>query len=509
MATVDANAGGSLSAISYAAGGAGTSATPVTGTFGDAVLRMKKVGGGQVVASSVRFTFAGNSYIDRLGRVLTNLDPATGSAADVGAANYATGDFTITQRANNAAQGVVVQSGLVQTTSSQVSGITFRTPAAPLRPGTLSIAGTKVRGGAFTGSFGTNGFMVTTHAVGVCDFQTGVARVWFRKATGSAEESLDLSAYNIPDVTTIYFDPAYAETLRFNATAYSYLPLDASLLGVNPVRLPSDGRVPTLRPGDLAVFGNTKTSSATVSNGQVFNAGRERLSRVRILDSAGLAINTGYTVDLEAGLVTFTDVASYNQPITIEDRIEDLVQISDVQISGRIGFNRQLTHTYPVPGSYVSGALVAGDLFARTSLVFDQQTWNGQWEDAVDGSPATGTYNTTLAPIAVSNIGALTERWVIRFTNSTSFEVIGEGVGVIATGNTSTDCSPINPSTGFPYFTVPAVGWGSGWSIGNVLRFNTVGAMFPMQIVETIQAGPETGTNHDFTLLIRGDVDTP
>jgi hypothetical protein len=509
MPTVNANAGGSLSAISYAADGLGTNATPVTGTFGDAVLRMKKVGGGQVVAGSVRFAFAGNSYLDRLGRVLTSLNTSTGSAADVGAANYASGDFTITQRPNNAAQGVVVQSGLVQTTSSQVSSITFRTPAAPLRPGTLSIAGTKVSGGAFTGTFGTNGFMVTANAVGVCDFQTGVARVWFRKATGSAEESLDLSTYTIPGVTTIYFDPAYAETLRFNATAYSYLPLDATLLGVNPVRLPSDGRVPTLRPGDLAVVGHTKSASATVSNGDVFNAGRPRLSRVRLLGSTGLAINTGYTADLEAGTVTFTDVSSYSQPITIEDRVEDLVQLSDVQINGRIGFNRQLTHNFPVPGSYVSGALVAGDLFARTSLVFDQATWNGQWADALDGSPATGTFNTTLAPIAVSNIGAITERWVIRFTNTTAFEVIGEGVGVIATGNTSTNLAPLNPSTGFPYFTVPATGWGSGWSVGNILRINTVGAMFPLQIVETIQAGPETGTNHDFTLLIRGDVDTP
>ena len=166
MPTVNANAGGSLSAISYAAGGAGTNATPVAGTFGDAVLRLKKVGGGQVVSGSVRFTFAGNSYLDRLGRVLTNLNATTGSAADVGAANYATGDFTITSRANNAGQGAVVQSGLVQTTSSQVASITFRTPAAPLRPGTLSIAGTKVNGGAFTGTFGTNGFMVTSNAVG-------------------------------------------------------------------------------------------------------------------------------------------------------------------------------------------------------------------------------------------------------------------------------------------------------------------------------------------------------
>ena len=55
MSIVNANAGGSLSAIQYAAEGAGTNATPVTGTFGDAILRIKKVGGGQVVAGSIQF----------------------------------------------------------------------------------------------------------------------------------------------------------------------------------------------------------------------------------------------------------------------------------------------------------------------------------------------------------------------------------------------------------------------------------------------------------------------
>lgn len=79
-------------------------------------------------------------------------------------------------------------------------------------------------------------------------------------------------------------------------------------------------------------------------------------------------------------------------------------------------------------------------------------------------------------PITATNRGALTERWVVRMTNSTSFEVIGENVGVIATGNTSADCAPNNPATGVPYFRLPALGWGNGWATGNVLRFNTIGS---------------------------------
>ncbi|PJC15545.1 MAG: hypothetical protein CO065_12060, partial [Comamonadaceae bacterium CG_4_9_14_0_8_um_filter_57_21] len=120
-----------------------------------------------------------------------------------------------------------------------------------------------------------------------------------------------------------------------------------------------------------------------------------------------------------------------------------------------------------------------------------------------------GTYNDVLAPIAVTNIGAQTERWALIFTNTTTFNIVGEHVGVIGTGNVNEEQAPLNPATNAPYFTIPVLGWGIGWSTGNVLRFNTVGAMAPVWVVRTIQQGPNTGTNHSFTILSRGDVDRP
>ena len=66
-----------------------------------------------------------------------------------------------------------------------------------------------------------------------------------------------------------------------------------------------------------------------------------------------------------------------------------------------------------------------------------------------------------------------------------------------------------NPATGAPYFQLPALGWGNGWATGNVLRFNTIGAQFPVWVVRTVQQGPESVPDDQFTLLIRGDVDTP
>lgn len=209
---------------------------------------------------------------------------------------------------------------------------------------------------------------------------------------------------------------------------------------------------------------------------------------------------------MDAGTVTFFGVSGYAQPVTIEHRVEDMVMVRDVQISGDITFTRPLTHDYPAGQSYVSSALVAGDLFARTSKPFDQFTWDGTYKDALVGNAATATFNAAQFPIVVTNRGAITERWVVRFTNSTAFEVIGENVGVIATGNVAADCAPVNPATGAAYFTLPALGWGAGWAAGNVLRMNTVGAEMPVWVVRTVQQGPETVQDDRFSLLIRGDV---
>ncbi len=223
----------------------------------------------------------------------------------------------------------------------------------------------------------------------------------------------------------------------------------------------------------------------------------------------GVTINTGYTADLEAGTVLFTDVTGYSQPVTVEHRIEDMMLTSDAQINGQLTFTRAVTHDYPSSGAYVSSALVAGDMHARVSSTYDQSTWTNVWSDDLIGSAATGTFNTISDPVLVTNEGALTERWAVVFTNTTAFNVIGEHVGVIATGNTGTDCAPNNPATGAPYFTIEQGGWGSGWATGNVLRFNTVGAFFPVWVIRTIQQGPATEDNDSFQLLIRGDVDAP
>ena len=361
-----------------------------------------------------------------------------------------------------------------------VTKLSFRTATSPLRPSSVTVLANNQAGALLTGTSNEAGEL-TGGITGLVDYENGLIKL-------SGAQTLD------------------ATSIRYNAVAYSYLPLDADLLGIDPVRLPSDGRVPIFRAGGFAVVGHTGKITATVSNAQTIDCARVRLSRVRVVGFDGSVINTGYTTDLEAGTVTFTDVTGYSQPVTIEHRIEDMGVVREAQISGEVTFTRALTHAYPL-GSYLSSALVAGDLKSRVSVLFDQVTWTNVWSDALIGTAATGTYNDVLAPIVVTNTGAVTERWALIFTSTTAFNLVGEHVGVIATGNINEALAPVNPATGAPYFTIPALGWGLGWATGNVLRFNTVGAMAPVWVVRTVQQGPNTGIQHSFTLLSRGDVD--
>ena len=64
-------------------------------------------------------------------------------------------------------------------------------------------------------------------------------------------------------------------------------------------------------------------------------------------------------------------------------------------------------------------------------------------------------------------------------------------------------------ATNVPYFTIPALGWGGGWSVGNALRFNTIGALYAFAQIRTVQMGIAIGTDYSYEVLGRGDVDRP
>lgn len=504
-ATIEQGSPALTNVRSTAGAGAGTSAT---GEFVALRLRIPKPPAANLVSSSISLAAGTHRFQDRLGRLVRDIDPATNAGTDVGPVDYTSGMVTLTTWPGLTTQPFAVKGTLLQYGDVLVTGATFRTPVAPLRPASLNIAATrKSDGTVVTATADANGYIATADMVGLVNAQTGVARVWFRQASGAPEAELDVSAFGIPGVTTVHTTPVFADTLRFNAVAYTYLPLPADIVGLDPVRLPTDGKVPIFRSGDVTVVHHTASTTPTaVINGQTIDCGRTRLARARVIGNNGAVITAGYTANLDAGTVNFTNVSGYSQPVHVEHMVKDEVPAAEAQIGGTIVLNRPLSHDYPL-GSMASSALLVGNLFARVPLMFDQQSWTGVWSDDLIGSPLSANYNSIAHPLVLTNRATITERWAIRFKNTTTFELIGENVGFIAEGNVTEDFSPINPAVSLPFFTIRAAGWGGGWPQGGVLRINTVGALYPLGLARTVQQGDAALDDDSFTLMILGDRD--
>ncbi|MBS0352723.1 MAG: hypothetical protein JSR83_02325 [Proteobacteria bacterium] len=470
------------------------------------------------VPGSVQFTWMGHPYQDADGILYRDrTDTAPGIAS--GLMNYTSGMAVMTDYVVGPNPGTInVQSLWTYRLKPTIANIVFNLPSSPSKPGSLIFSVSDVQGNQIVATSDLSGNISGTHTHGKVDFESGLAEIQFGDYVLDSSLTDAQKAewwYSAGDVRVADGKiwrpwPVDPSTLRYAVVGYSYLPLQADILGMDPVRLPPDGRVPIFRAGGYVVMGHTGAiGPITVSNGQTIDCARVRLSRVRVVGADGVTINVGYTTNLDAGTLRFDNVTGYAQPVTIYHRIEDLLVLSDVQIGGALSFTRAVTHDYPA-GAYVSSALMFGDLAAAVTDVWDQQTWTGVWSDAQIGSAATGTYNDTLAPIVVTNADAVPERWAVVFTNTTSFYVMGEHVGVIATGSIAAALAPLNPATGRPYFTLPALGWGAGWATGNVLRFNTDAPLRKVVPIRTTQPGPEPAfIDHDFELMIRGDVDRP
>jgi hypothetical protein len=197
------------------------------------------------------------------------------------------------------------------------------------------------------------------------------------------------------------------------------------------------------------------------------------------------------------------------QPLVALHAIEDMALCTDAQITGDLSLGNALTHAYTAENSTCSSALVLGDAQARYSYLFAQNTWTNVWSDALVGSAPTGgaKFNDGLWPVELKNADTITQRWRINFTSATAYQVVGETLGVIATGTTAADCAPVNPATGNPYFILRAAGFGSGWATGNQLRFDTIAAGSPVWCARTVIAGPATVNDDRARIGVRWDKD--
>lgn len=474
-----------LSGFSYASGS--TSSSNTVYPIGEWVVDAPDYGNMAVVTNDVLISIGNALYSVKNAVVRKNWDYIQ-SLPDVAAAGSMTADgrIVITSLPANRTNAVTWHNIAMMIGAGQSNHGVFRTSSAPLKTGVFQLQ----RGASVT--TGNDGGVLSGGGLtGSIDYTRGVVR-W----TASA-------------------DPIYPSEMTYNAVFLQFLPLDADLLGLETARLPLDGKVPIFRQGGIVILHNTQPYSLPnpLTKGTDYSVGRVRVAAMKVKTATGATVSsTLYTTDLDAGTITFpvgSDLTGLAQPFTVDHRIEDMMLCSVADISGKLTFTRAITHDYPAGTSFVSSALVIGDVFARAYNSIEQSSWTGVWSDSLIGGAPTANYNETLNPIQVTNDGAITERWALIFTNTTTFNIVGEKTGVIGTGTPGTTTAPVNPATGKPYFSIASAGWGAGWATGNVYRFNTAACGAGFWIVRTVLQGPPTLQDDKFTLAFRGDVDRP
>ena len=464
-----------------------------------------------VCAGSIMFVLGGKTYIDRNGILYNDVSTATGAGTTAGSVDYSTGEISLSRWTDNAALGISVTACATQYGVAPGWVYRFRTPGSPVRPGSFYVQATTVDGTLVTATSNDNGEITGTHVIGTVNQETGVVRLAFGQTVTAAGNEAEWWYNSANVVGGQIFKPTLIQpaTLAFNCVVLANLPLNADILGLDPVRLPSDGRVPIYRPADVVVIHNTSGQALVnpVVAGSTYSVGRANVAEIWLVDQNGTKLTSGqYSYDLTAGTVTIAAdfvPGALVQPLIAKSRVEDMSLLSDVQINGQLTLAAPLSRAYPAD-SYVSSALLFGDMNSRVTNVHDLLSFS-TWTDT-PGTGSNAQYNNLDFPIEALNNGSMNERWRLNFTSTTAYQIIGENLGVIGTGSTAQDCSPTNPLTGLPYFVVRAGGWGSGWSAGNQLRFNTVGASAPIWIARTVLPGA-TLEGDSFSLQMRGDVD--
>lgn len=477
----------------------------------------------QILNGSVRFKIGNDTFLDRTGTLYRNVDPATNSGIASGVIYYGNGVVELDTWTSNIDNTVVLQSLTTTTDLPPVNKLSFRTPIIPIRPQSLTVVISSLDFGQLTLTADENGLIETSRAHGKINYDTGFVEIYFYTKT-------EITVANRPEIeakpwydSLLEYEEASkkflnvpvwvdASSARYNAVAYTYIPLDAEILGLSATRLPLDGRVPIFRIGGICVVSASKDYAMPDHvAGKTYQLADIRISWCELIDSKGVKVPyEQYVVDYDYGKFTLSGdfaVNSLTPPFAAQYRYQDMGLLRDVQINGQLTFTKQLTHNYDAENTIVGSALVIDEMQARYTQKFVQQTWNNVWADEASGGAISANYNDAIYPIQMMNKGAIQERWAIVFVSGTTFKCVGEYSGEVGTGSTNVDFAPINPITLVPYFVIKKEGWGTGWANSNVLRFNSISSMYPVWAIRTVKQSEPTELTDQFQVMLRGDID--
>jgi hypothetical protein len=306
----------------------------------------------------------------------------------------------------------------------------------------------------------------------------------------------------------------FADSITWQGVAVTYLPVDSNIVKIDTVRLPQDGRVPIFRRGDSILIRNAQTDNlgSAFTGGQTINLSRNDVDRISLVDADSKPVlGELWDYDLDAGTITFKtsiDLSPYKMPLKAIHAQEQRNRVVDLDIDGTLSLLFAANRNYPIEDTYVSSLLIGDDLAVRVSVPFTQRSWNNVWQDTPVGDQLLNKLKLTDYPMILTDDGAITDRWMIKFTSGSQFELYSEALGFVGKFDTLTNLAPINPATNKPYFTIDkrAFGTDTPWAVQDVIRFNTWGALMPVWVLCAVQPNPNPPKGTDgFEQYLFGD----
>lgn len=477
---------------------------------------------GVVAAGAVRFEFNGRTYVDRQGDLVYDVDPSTNAGNIGGTIDYSNGQVSLTDWASGDFSLDIVGLGAINS-ESPTNKLFFRTPAAPIAQASMTIQANSYEDGTLIqATADANGEFDTANVRGFVNVETGVAEIYFGEWVTAAGNEGEWW-YNADAVEgSEIFKPEMIipGTAFFSCVALTSIPLDPQILGLDPILLPSDGRVPVFNPGDSLMLVQRKVveESSPTAGGDT-DLGLTNVKWVRVRDANGEEVlSEHYSIDGATGTLTWAnplDLAAYTGPYEIASLSYFKRLCSDVQIDGTISLASGAPFAMDPNDAdiFLCSKLILlpdggnQDLQALYTNLFTQAGWTDEWSDSPTAPDTTGQYDDINFPIGMSNNGAITERWRLEFVTATTVNVIGERFGQVLTGaSIASDIAPVNPATSTPYFTIDPDGWSGGWDIGDIVRFNTLGANDPIWLIRSTQPGDAPELPQDrFIAHLQGD----
>lgn len=193
----------------------------------------------------------------------------------------------------------------------------------------------------------------------------------------------------------------------------------------------------------------------------------------------------------------------------------DTIRISDKTSINDVGNNEEFHVISGVP-SYagtVATINIVGTL-ANAYLAVDTRvqsvyepggTIKGAFSAFVVTSSA-GTYaDGTPGNIIVDSIGGIEQDWTLTFTSATAFDLTGNTLGAVGSGNISTDLQPDNPDFTKPYFVMLAAGYGGTFATNDTITFSTAPASLPIWEKRTVPAGANSLSSNNTILALTGE----